>query len=160
MGATSCSRPVLGTSYPRIHCCYPLWQRGQSLSSSLLPHWHCPHLNISSTPLLPHQATETRSAPELIVIACEVKVSARRGLTLVDVYGGMGVVSKLLTMVMRKSIYKKFDKVINHLKTLASAAMTGGGGGGEEIRATYVNLQAPLVARMARPRKLLPSLTA
>ena len=94
------------------------------------------------------------------MIACEVKVSARRGLTLVDVYGGMGVVSKLLTMVMRKSIYKKFDKVINHLKTLASAAMTGGGGRGEEIRATYVNLQAPLVARMARPRKLLPSLTA
>lgn len=62
------------------------------------------------------------------MIACEVKVSARRGLTLVGVYGGMGIVSKMLTMVMRKSIYKKFDKVINHLKTLASAGASGGRG--------------------------------
>ena len=64
------------------------------------------------------QATETKYAPELIVIACEVKVSARRGLTLVDVYGGMGMFGKMMTLVVRKNIYKKYDKVINHLKTL------------------------------------------
>ncbi len=68
------------------------------------------------------QATETRSAAELVTLACEVKVSARRGLTLVDVYGGMGVVTKFVTMLMRKSIYKKYDKVINHLKALLPPA--------------------------------------
>ena len=52
------------------------------------------------------------------MIACEVKVSARRGLTLVGVYGSMGTFSKMMALVIRKNIHKKFDKVIEHLKTL------------------------------------------
>ena len=73
------------------------------------------------------QAIETRSAKELIVIACEIKVSARRGLTLVGVYGGMGAFKKLLLIPMRKSIRKKFDKVIDHL----NRQLVGGWGGGK-----------------------------
>lgn len=46
------------------------------------------------------------------------QVSARRGLTLVDVYGGMGMFGKVVTLIARKGVYKKFDKVINHLMTL------------------------------------------
>ncbi|GAX75255.1 hypothetical protein CEUSTIGMA_g2700.t1 [Chlamydomonas eustigma] len=64
------------------------------------------------------QATETKSAPELILIACEIKVSARRGLTLVDVYGRMGTFGKMVTLCARGSIYSKYDKVCDHLNTL------------------------------------------
>lgn len=35
----------------------------------------------------------------------------RRGLTLVDVYGGYSTIVKVATLMMRKSIYAKFDKV-------------------------------------------------
>ncbi|GAX75257.1 hypothetical protein CEUSTIGMA_g2702.t1 [Chlamydomonas eustigma] len=68
------------------------------------------------------QASDTKTAPEMIVIACEVKVSARRGLTLVDVYGKMSGITKMATLVMRKTIYRKFDKVCDHLKTLLVSA--------------------------------------
>ena len=52
------------------------------------------------------------------MFAWDLQVSARRGVTLVDVYGGMGMFGKMITLVARKGIYKKYDKVIDHLKTL------------------------------------------
>ena len=64
------------------------------------------------------QAIDTRNVKELIDAAVEIKVSARRGITLVDVYGGMGTLGKMATIVIRKQIHHKFDKVIDYLRSL------------------------------------------
>ena len=64
------------------------------------------------------QAVESGSAQELIAVACEIKVAARRGLTLVDVYGSYGKLLKVMTMLLRKQSNAKFDQVIDRLKSL------------------------------------------
>ena len=57
------------------------------------------------------QALTTRGHEELILVASEIKANVRRGLTLVDVYGGYSTLGKVATIMLRKSIYAKFDKV-------------------------------------------------
>ena len=52
------------------------------------------------------------------MIACEIKVSARRGLTLISVYGGLGVMGKLMTVGASKGITAKYEKVTDHLRSL------------------------------------------
>eukprot|EP00198_Chlamydomonas_reinhardtii_P004200 XP_001693536.1 predicted protein [Chlamydomonas reinhardtii] len=79
-------------------------------------------------------AMSAYSPPELIPIACEIKCVARRGVTLVDVYGKYSTVVKIMTLLMRSYIYGKFDKQIDHLKSLIPAA-------------------APLVGIVLRPNK-------
>lgn len=53
-----------------------------------------------------------------MVIACEIKVSARRGVTLLDVYGGASAFGKLRSLMRKKTIHAKFDKTIDHIKSL------------------------------------------
>ncbi len=48
---------------------------------------------------------------DLIVAASEIKANVQQGLTLINVYGGMGTMAKMATILMRKSIHQKFDKV-------------------------------------------------
>ncbi|KAG2500702.1 hypothetical protein HYH03_001467 [Edaphochlamys debaryana] len=69
------------------------------------------------------QAVGSREyTPDFITIACEVKCAARRGITLVDVYGKYSTLVKIMTFVMRSYIYGKFDKQINNLKGLLPAS--------------------------------------
>ncbi len=48
---------------------------------------------------------------ELFLVASEIKANVRRGLTLIDVYGSYSTLAKMATVMMRKNINAKFDKV-------------------------------------------------
>ncbi|MEW5304554.1 MAG: hypothetical protein WDW36_007157 [Sanguina aurantia] len=51
------------------------------------------------------QAISIHEGPELILVACEVKVSARRGNTLVSMYGSYSALAKFMTLMMRSYIH-------------------------------------------------------
>ncbi len=48
---------------------------------------------------------------DLIVSASEIKACVQQGLTLVNIYGKYSTMAKVATLVMRKNIYAKYDKV-------------------------------------------------
>ncbi|GLC35543.1 hypothetical protein PLESTB_000196300 [Pleodorina starrii] len=82
------------------------------------------------------------AAAELIGIACDIKCAAKRGITLVDVYGKYSTAVKIMTLFLRSYIHAKFDKQAELLRKLnpplprggaaaaAGGATAGGGGGG------------------------------
>ena len=70
-------------------------------------------------------------------MAVEIKVSARRGITLVDVYGGMGTLGKMATIVIRKQIHHKFDKVIDYLRSLLVGVGKAGGATSGDCRRVW-----------------------
>lgn len=68
------------------------------------------------------------------MIACEIKVSARRGLTLINVYGGLGVMGKLMTVGASKGITAKYEKVTDHLRSLMVGVVRSRAGKGRGTR--------------------------
>ncbi|KAG1670164.1 hypothetical protein FOA52_000876 [Chlamydomonas sp. UWO 241] len=64
------------------------------------------------------KATASTQVPDLVVMACEVKVAARNGTMLVNKHSSLTAVGKFATLFARKSIYKKFDDVSEKLKQL------------------------------------------
>jgi hypothetical protein len=52
-----------------------------------------------------------KAGDDLFLAVSEIKASVRRGLTLVDVYGSYSTLAKVATLVMRKNINAKYDKV-------------------------------------------------
>ena len=61
--------------------------------------------------LLCLQSIQTRQQQDLIVVASDLKACTRRGLTLVAVYGGFSTAFKVATLMHRKTVNAKFDKV-------------------------------------------------
>jgi hypothetical protein len=55
--------------------------------------------------------TGNKAGDDLFLAVSEIKASVRRGLTLVDVYGSYSTLAKVATLVMRKNINAKYDKV-------------------------------------------------
>ncbi|KAJ9508201.1 hypothetical protein QJQ45_021539 [Haematococcus lacustris] len=82
------------------------------------------------------QAVSGNQGDELIVVASELKAIVARAVTLVrhagkegvvqawlwavEVYGSFSTITKMATLVLRKSIHQKFDKVIANLGSLAN----------------------------------------
>lgn len=75
--------------------------------------------------VLATQAISIAEPSDLITAACEIKVSARRGLTLVKMHGDYSTVTKLLTLVARGYINGKFEKVKDHLRKINPIDTTG-----------------------------------
>jgi hypothetical protein len=68
--------------------------------------------------LLATQAALHKEGDELMVIACEIKCKARRGVYVVKTHGQYNVLGKLVALVARSSINKQFDKVKTELHFL------------------------------------------
>jgi hypothetical protein len=73
----------------------------------------------------PLQAVATRPAPELIVVACEVKVAARRGADLLRTYGQYHFLGKLVAVAQRGRVAAKYTRVTARLRGLMPAAPPG-----------------------------------
>ncbi|GIL75439.1 hypothetical protein Vretifemale_5158 [Volvox reticuliferus] len=56
--------------------------------------------------------------PDLIGIACDITCAAKRGITLVDVYGKYSTMVKIMTIFLRSYIHSKFEKQTELLKKL------------------------------------------
>ncbi|GIL51335.1 hypothetical protein Vafri_7343 [Volvox africanus] len=56
--------------------------------------------------------------PDLIGIACDITCAAKRGITLVDVYGKYSTMVKVMTIFLRSYIHSKFEKQTELLKKL------------------------------------------
>lgn len=69
----------------------------------------------------------TRAAPELILLACEVKVAARRGLHLISVYGRSSCVGRLAAWARRSQVEAKYAAVTQRLQGLMPAGPASGG---------------------------------
>lgn len=68
------------------------------------------------------QAVAVRAAPELILLACEVKVAARRGADLLRTYGQYHFLGKLVALAQRSKVAAKYVKVTERLRSLMPAA--------------------------------------
>lgn len=63
----------------------------------------------------------TRAAPELILLACEVKVAARRGADLLRTYGQYHFLGKVVALAQRSKVAAKYVKVTERLRGLMPA---------------------------------------
>eukprot|EP00775_Hariotina_reticulata_P009889 gene9889-10046_t len=93
----------------------------------------------------------TSAAPELIVVACEVKVACHRGLHLFRTYGRYHYLGKVIALATRSSVTAKYDAVIvrlkaimplgNHTSAAAPAAAAGGPTSSKLEQTTFGNWQ-------------------
>jgi hypothetical protein len=63
-------------------------------------------------------STRAKEFPELVVLACEIKLNAKRGEHLMRVYGSYKYLGKLLAMALRSKVSAKFARVVDRLKQL------------------------------------------
>jgi hypothetical protein len=77
-------------------------------------------------PLFPQlQAVAARAAPELILLACEVKVAAQRGVALLRTYGQYHFLGKLVAWGRRGEVAARFALVSERLRGLMPTPLSG-----------------------------------
>lgn len=96
-------------------------------STGIKQGWNLLLLTARAAPPVLLQAMETKQYNELIGVASEIKACVRRGLTLADLYGTYSTLAKVATLVLRKSISNKFDRVCALACAHAFLECTAGG---------------------------------
>ena len=71
------------------------------------------------------QAAAAQAAPELILLACEVKVAAQRGAHLLRAYGQFHLLGRLVAWTRRARVEAKFRQVTERLRGLMPQAAGG-----------------------------------
>jgi hypothetical protein len=97
------------------------------------------------------QAVAVRAAPELILLACEIKVAARRGADLLRTYGQYHLLGKLVAWARRGKVEARYGKVTARLRALMPAAAAAGcsTGDGTPTSAAGGAVESPFMGQTA-----------